>query len=119
MKVLKYGISLREIDQNDSQIDRNIQDDPRSASAMCTPAIAEGLSNNTSASLHCSQESTSTTENRFDQIKKSVVRLVTYSRRAKNGTGTKIRKEDFSQGDIRTLDKLSLKNWGENIYASE
>ena len=40
----------------------------RSASAMCTPAMADGLSNNTSASWHCPQESTSTKKSRFDQM---------------------------------------------------
>lgn len=36
---------------------RHTSDDVLSASAICTPAIAEGLSNRTSALLHASQES--------------------------------------------------------------
>jgi len=58
VKVRKYGMSAKRSRFDSLQIAKG--SDIRSASAMCTPAIAEGLSKRTSASLHCSQESTRT-----------------------------------------------------------
>lgn len=81
---------------------------------MCTPAIADGLSNSMSASLHCSQESTSTTENSYNQMKErdeigsvqSSSQVRNYNENEKEGSERGIYRKEYTNIRQALLEKL-------------